>query len=185
MKVKKNIRKRLLQARNNLNKNLVANLSQQICDKILSHPYFVNSKTVATYHAVDNEVELFSLFNCGKEIVLPVIQANHSMQFRTVESRSHLTANQYGILEPLDGQIINHAEIDLCILPMAGFNCRGDRLGMGGGYYDRYFELNKLQKKPTILAGVAYDFQEDDTINADAWDIPLNLIFTNKQTIEL
>ncbi|MBL4773949.1 MAG: 5-formyltetrahydrofolate cyclo-ligase [Alcanivoracaceae bacterium] len=185
MKVKKNIRKRLLQARNNLNKNLVTNLSQQICDKILTHPYFVNSKTVATYHAIGNEVELFSLFNSNKEIALPVIQAKHIMQFRAVESQSHLTTNQYGILEPLDGQIINHEKIDLCILPMTGFSCRGDRLGMGGGYYDRYFELNKFQKKPTILAGVAYDFQEDDTIKSDAWDIPLDLIFTNKHIIEL
>ena len=185
MKVKKSIRKRLLQARNNLNKSSVINLSQQICDKILSHPYFVNSQTIAIYHAIGNEVELFSLFNGSKEIALPVIQANHSMQFRTFDSQSQLTTNQYGILEPLSGQIINHADIDMCILPMTGFSCRGDRLGMGGGYYDRYFELNKFQKKPTILAGVAYDFQEDDTINADAWDIPLDLIFTNKQIIEL
>ncbi len=94
-----------------------------------------------------------------------------------------MSQNKYGILEPQNSLFVAASDIDMCLMPLVGFNRQGDRLGMGGGYYDRYFALNKKQKNPTLLAGIAFDFQEDDTIQAESWDVGLDIIFTNKEVI--
>ena len=63
----------------------------------------------------------------------------------------------------------------------------GNRLGMGGGYYDRSFEFKtklSINSKP-ILMGFAYDFQLVDSLSAEAWDVPLNYIATNKEFISI
>ena len=107
------------------------------------------------------------------------------MDFKNYTYGDPLLSNKYGILEPTDSKTIQADKIELCLMPLVGFNRKGHRLGMGAGYYDRYFALNNLNKTPTILAGVAYDFQENDTIQCDQWDIPLNYIFTNNEVIKI
>jgi len=180
---KQHIRQKIVQQRNNLNTQSVLALSQKICDNVLSHSYFSKSQTIAIYYALDHEVKIISLVNANQTFAMPVIQANKKMVFKSFNNQSNFTKNQYGILEPKNGHLINPKEIDLCLLPLVGFNRNGSRLGMGEGYYDRFFEFNHSQIKPTILAGIAYDFQEDDTIVAESWDIPLDIIFTNKEVI--
>lgn len=155
----------------------------------MSHLCFIKNINIALYHSTGNEVDLSYLrktdFATDKQYVLPVICDRQNMVFKTHDTSDPLTKNKYEILEPQDGQVIHQTEIELCLLPLVGFNRQGARLGMGGGYYDRYFEYNKSQEKPTILAGIAYDFQENDTITPEPWDVPLDIIFTNKETIEL
>lgn len=183
MKTKSAIRNQLLQQRHNLSQQNNLKLSQQICDKILSSVIFNDSHTIASYISLKNEVDLFSLFKKQKNFVLPVVHKDNHMSFNQYQTINDLIKNNFGIFEPINNPIIDSQDINLCLVPLVGFNRKGDRLGMGGGYYDRYFETNKQQLKPTILAGIAYDFQEDDTIQAQAWDIPLDLIFTNKEVI--
>jgi 5-formyltetrahydrofolate cyclo-ligase len=105
------------------------------------------------------------------------------MSFHQCDNETTFSKNKYAILEPQNDLIVAPIAIDLCLMPLVGFNRQGDRLGMGAGYYDRYFENNKNHTNPTILAGVAYDFQEDDTIQSESWDVPLDIIFTNKEVI--
>ena len=185
MKTKSSIRKHLLLLRNQLTQKQSKDLSSQVCDQILSHTVFKQRQRIAFYHALGHEVDLSDIVDNAqdKSFYLPVIGSNKSMAFQNLQSHTALTKNQFGILEPKSGKVIESADIELCLVPLVGFNRNGDRLGMGGGYYDRYFQFNKEQKKPTILAGVAYDFQENATIQADAWDIPLDIIFTNKEVI--
>jgi len=183
--IKKTIRQQLILQRNSLTKLNKNELSQKICGKILSSSIFLQSKTIAAYMSINNEVDLSSLLSQPKNFVLPVIQNNNVMTFNQLDSTNNLFKNNFGILEPLNNETTTSNTIDLCLMPLVGFNRSGDRLGMGGGYYDRYFSSNKLQKKPTILAGIAYDFQENATIQAESWDIPLDIIITNKEIIEL
>ncbi len=183
MNLKKNSRQQLIQQRNRLNPQERFNLSQQIRDKLLSSDVFKQSETIALYMCINNEVDLSPLLTLSKKIVLPVIQSNNTMTFNHFDSLDSLEQNKFGILEPKNNTVIKPEYIDLCLMPLVGFNRKGHRVGMGGGYYDRYFALNHMHRKPTILAGIAYDFQEDDTISAQSWDIPLDMIFTNKETI--
>ena len=186
MKNKSSIRTYLLKQRQLLSVDQISVLSAQITSNISSSPYFQQAQTVALYYPVNNEVNLLDLINQhpGKTYLLPVVNNNQSMLFKTSHPHSQLSKNKYGIAEPQAGKTINHKDIDLCLMPLVGFSRCGNRLGMGGGYYDRYFALNQFQLKATILAGIAYDFQEDDTILKDPWDIPLTLIYTNKEVIK-
>jgi len=173
----------LNQKRNNLTSAQVKLLSQQINTHILASEVLKSSHCVALYSAFKNEADLSVLLNSKKKLCLPVVRNNNAMVFHYCNDNTTFSKNNYGILEPQNDKIVNANEIDLCLLPLVGFNRLGHRLGMGGGYYDRYFEHNKLHEKPTILAGIAYDFQEDNTIQSQSWDVPLDIIFTNKEVI--
>jgi 5-formyltetrahydrofolate cyclo-ligase len=177
------IRNKLNQQRASLTSDQVKQMSLRICDNILSSDVFNKSDCIAMYFALFNEVNLSSLLQTNKNLCLPVVQADKAMTFHQYDENTVMSKNKYGILEPQNGLIIAANDIDLCLMPLVGFNRNGDRQGMGGGYYDRYFADNKTQEKPTILAGIAYDFQEDDTIQSELWDIPLDMIFTNKEVI--
>jgi 5-formyltetrahydrofolate cyclo-ligase len=183
MNNKSTIRTKLNQQRASLTSDQVKQMSQSVSDNILSSDVFDNCEVIANYSALLNEVNLSSLLQTNKQLYLPVVQADNAMTFHHYDNNTLMSKNKYGILEPQNDLIITASDIDLCLMPLVGFNRNGDRLGMGGGYYDRYFEFNQKQKKPTILAGIAYDFQEDDTIQNQQWDIPLDMIFTNKEVI--
>jgi 5-formyltetrahydrofolate cyclo-ligase len=184
VQTKTNIRKQLLEQRNKLKADYVSEQSQRITTQLSQHTIFNQAKTIASYMAFANEINLLTLLTLPKRFVLPVIQPKQTMVFKQFQSTKLLTKNKYGILEPKESKQVNTEEIDLCLVPLVGFNRKGSRLGMGGGYYDRYFELNNFKQKPTILVGIAYDFQENDTIQTEAWDIPLDIIFTNKEVIK-
>ena len=176
-------RSRLNQLRANLTSVQVKQMSLQIFENIIESEVFKNSECIAFYSALKNEVDLSNLIQKNKRFCLPVVQSDNVMTFHQYDKNTVLTKNKYGILEPQNKEIIESKDINLCLVPLVGFNRKGDRLGMGGGYYDRYFENNKNQVKPVILAGIAYDFQEDDTIEAEPWDVALDILFTNKEVI--
>ena len=182
---KNQLRKKILQQRRNLSEQARKNLSQAVCANIAQFKPFINSQTIALYHATAGEVDLQQLLDFDKSFYLPKIQAQNSMNFHRVDQQTKLVKNKYGIFEPNGTQSINANQIDLCLLPLLAFNRHGQRLGMGGGYYDRYFALNKMAKKPTILVGIAYDFQENATIPSEPWDIPLDFIITNDEIIKI
>ena len=68
-------------------------------------------------------------------------------------------------------------------MPLLGFDLKGNRLGMGGGYYDRCLAFKKSKVKKPILLGFAYDFQQVDLLSAEPWDIGLDAIATESQFI--
>lgn len=114
---------------------------------------------------------------------MPVLDLKTSgkMNFVIYQPERKLHLNKYRILEPEYTDIFPVAQLDLVILPLVGFDMRGNRLGVGGGYYDRSFAF-KLQnmENPPLLYGLAYDFQRQQTIPKDEWDVPLNGVITEK-----
>ncbi len=117
-----------------------------------------------------------------KQCYLPVLDADKQLAFFRYDKRDPLKENQYGIPEPVnrDAQIAA-VDLDLVILPLLAFDEHGNRLGTGGGYYDRTFSVlhDKQQKKPFML-GVGYALQQADNLPADEWDIRLDGVLTEK-----
>ena len=100
--------------------------------------------------------------------------------FLRYTATSPMTRNRYGIAEPeLDmQQVVPHSTLDLICTPLVAFDATGNRLGMGGGYYDRTLACwheHRLGPKPL---GLAHDCQQVDAVPQEEWDVPLPQIIT-------
>jgi len=115
-----------------------------------------------------------------KKIYLPVLAPLNSgkLWFVRYEPHSRMVRNEFGIPEPVvdHRQRIPARALDLVLTPLVGFDSQGNRLGMGGGFYDRSFAFLKLRKhlKKPRLIGIAYECQRLDRLKSEAWDVKLD-----------
>lgn len=105
------------------------------------------------------------------------------MNFYEVESLSSLQSGAYGILEPFcdPERLVEPCSFDVMLIPLVGFDRNGNRLGMGGGFYDRF--LKKLKPQCRKI-GIAHDFQEIAEIAVREWDVPLDEIITPTRDLQ-
>jgi 5-formyltetrahydrofolate cyclo-ligase len=108
--------------------------------------------------------------------------------FVKIDKKTQYKKNIYAIPEPIytAKDIISSEDLDLVIMPLVATDKEGNRMGMGGGYYDRSFAFKKDKKTnyPQLL-GFAYDFQLISSIYPEPWDVPLDFIASNKEFIEI
>lgn len=182
------IRKQLRQQRRALSPQQRRLLATQLAQKLSSSHLFHNAQRIAVYLPNDGEMDLQPLIKRAriraKQCYLPVIsQMSHNrLWFAPYQAGQKLSPNIYGIPEPANGKWQGRSPIglDLILMPLVGFDENGNRLGMGGGYYDRTLAyLNRRQhwRRPLLL-GVAYDFQKLEKLKAESWDIPLHGVIT-------
>ena len=154
--------------------------SSSICARIQSMERYQQAKYIAVYMAVRGEVDLSPLWRMAnldqKTYFFPKIQANHTLSFLPVTPKTRFIKHVFGILEPSahPSQAIDPHDLDIIFMPLIAFDERGTRVGTGGGYYDRTLGSNTS----SLLIGAAYDFQKQDFIQPDPWDIQLNAIVT-------
>ena len=108
------------------------------------------------------------------------------LNFQLAEANDKMQANNFGILEPkLNSQTtLAIDDFDFIFMPLVGFDKQGNRLGMGGGFYDR--TLNRIyqsEQRPTLV-GLAHDCQQVDKLPIEPWDVPIDLIVTPTQKIQ-
>jgi len=154
-------------------------------------PEYHTDARVAGYWAVDGELPLNliipPLASRGQQFLLPVIGADKTLRFAPWQNGMEVQPNRYGIPEPLEvRQPLAPFQLDLVLVPLLGFDRRGNRLGYGGGYYDRSFAFLQEQARPTepLLVGIAYAFQEIDALEPADWDVPLDFIATDRELID-
>lgn len=158
-------------------------------------PQFQESQNIAAYLASDGELDLSPciklIHKSGKQCFLPRITSKTTMEFHAFCAGDDLVNNRYGIGEPKESApLISAAQLELVLLPLVGFSRDGARLGMGGGFYDRYFAFKAQQNSNTnddtqkpFLIGIAHSLQEVDQLPTESWDIPLCGILTEKEYI--
>lgn len=145
-------------------------------------------RSIATYQASDGEIDPSPIVQFGFEhkikMYLPVLRQNRKQALWFVEHRpgEAMLKNRFGINEPMTikRRCIVPWALDLMLLPLVGFDLQGNRIGMGGGYYDRtlaFLNYRKYWHRPTLI-GMAHDCQRLPTIDARAWDIPLDGILS-------
>lgn len=161
--------------------------SQAVCEKLRALPAYELSKRVATYLAAAGEVDLDPLIqDCWqqrKRVSVPVINPLSAgvMHFYDIHEESALSQNKYGLAEPEVADIseVPPREIQLLCVPLVAFDNTGQRLGMGGGYYDRLLSIWQQGQLPNLFpVGVAFEFQQVDELPSAAWDIPLPMVIT-------
>ena len=180
--LKSKLRKKILRAREKNNKrNIQIDFNQII--KILKKEK-INKKIIGGYYPVNFEIDdlpLLKKFEKSKfNISLPVIKKNFQMDFYKWSFSEILKVNKYGIPEPETKNIVYP---DIILVPLVAFDKNLNRLGYGGGYYDRL--ITKLSKKKKIIKiGLALSFQKIDKVPINAYDQKLDYIVTNKYIVK-
>ena len=176
---KSKIRSKILKVRK---KNFYKNLKID-SDKLFS---FVKSKKYefknfggyypSNYEIDDLEILEF-LDKKNYNISLPVIKKNNQMDFFKWSNKDPLKINRYGIPEPTSSKKLYP---DILFIPLVGFDNNLNRLGYGGGFYDRY--INKIEKiKKVVKIGFAFSYQKLKKIPTEMYDKKLDLIITEKK----
>ncbi|MDX3774452.1 5-formyltetrahydrofolate cyclo-ligase [Chromatiaceae bacterium AAb-1] len=159
--------------------------SRLLVQQFFSVPLFARQQHIAVYLSNDGEADTTPLINAlwqaGKQLYLPVLHpfSTGSLLFIEYTPSTPLYPNRFGIPEP---QLQCHKicplpELDLILTPLVAFDQQGNRLGMGGGFYDRTLATSSLQRKP-YLAGIAHQCQQVAQLPSASWDVPLPVIIT-------
>ena len=187
-------RKQLRKQRASLDPTERLQRSRHLCQRLMQHHLFRNSRRIAAYLAADGEIDAHPLIETawatGKQVYLPVLRpfGGNRLWFARYEPDTPLVTNRYGIAEP----DINHRQrieafaLDLVLAPLVGFDARGNRLGMGGGFYDRSFSHLLCRRhwlKPRLI-GLAFDFQQASRLPTQRWDVPLTAVATENRVTE-
>ena len=149
---------------------------------------FQNSKSILMYVSFRSEVDTIShldeILDLGKKLIVPLVDSKlKTLTLYEIRSASELEPGYMGIHEPKAGaaRIVNINDIDLAVIPGTGFDPKGNRLGYGGGYYDRL--LADTEKHiPTIA--LSFEEQITDEIPAEPHDIKMDIIITAERIIE-
>jgi 5-formyltetrahydrofolate cyclo-ligase len=155
-----------------------------IARRFAALPAWRAAQRIGLYLPADGEVDVRPLarlaWSQDKAVYLPVVGAIGEMDFARWSERQKLCANRYGIPEPVTSRRHRLAarRLDLLVMPLVAFDRHGLRLGMGGGYYDR--ALAARPRHP-VLAGAAYSVQQVERIPPMPWDVPLDLIVTERR----
>jgi 5-formyltetrahydrofolate cyclo-ligase len=151
---------------------------------------FRQSRAVAGYLARQGEMDPAPLLKRAlamhKQVYLPVLHAldGYHLWFAPYRPGDPLRPNKFGIPEPVCPlrRMRRAQDLDLIMVPLLAFDRLGQRLGMGGGFYDRTlaFRLRRrFWKRPRII-GLAYSFQKVDVIPSRPWDVPLDGVVTER-----
>ncbi len=189
---KKQIRKTLLLQRSQLPLKQQQQKAIKLTYIVSQRPEFIFSRYIAAYWPSRGEINSLPLIqhaiSLKKRCYLPVLHPRHLRQLYFVEYKLNdsLIPNRWGILEPklILKKIIPASALDLVLMPLVAFDTQGNRLGMGGGYYDTTFSFLKtdtiLHHRPYLL-GLAYEFQQVKKLPFNRQDVPLSAVATEKK----
>ncbi|MEO6173311.1 MAG: 5-formyltetrahydrofolate cyclo-ligase [Arenimonas sp.] len=163
--------------------------AEAIANQLLQLPEWLSANYVAGYWASQGEVPLHIVqmrVQPPKVWCLPIIQHDKTLKFAPWRSGDALVSNQYGIPEPDAAPTSTLAAPDLSIvlIPLLAYTPTGNRLGMGGGFYDRSFAFRRAQSTSPLLVGVAYSNQETENLPVQDWDVKLDLLINEREVLQ-
>jgi len=142
-----------------------------------------NLKKVGGYYPSNYEIDDLDILKLLEKknfkVSLPIISKNNQMNFYRWSSDDPLKINKFGIPEPVSSKIFFP---DILLVPLVAYDSKLNRLGYGGGFYDRY--IQKIEKiKKIIKIGLAFSFQKIDYLPIDQYDKKLDFIITEKEIL--
>jgi 5-formyltetrahydrofolate cyclo-ligase len=155
-----------------------------------------NAERIALYWPVDGEIDARVLQKILRarqhHFYLPVLQKfpADTLAFARWYRCKPLHKNRFSIPEPVGRPLFFAQEMDVILLPLTGFDAQGNRLGMGGGFYDRTLatrnnlKQNRHGKKP-LLIGIAHACQQVPALVSESWDVPLDMIVTDQKIFRI
>tara|TARA_Y100001970_G_scaffold267926_2_gene358519 strand:+ start:3781 stop:4323 length:543 start_codon:yes stop_codon:yes gene_type:complete len=159
-------------------KSLDINFS--LLKNILKKPNLLKKRKIGAYFPINYEIDCFEILKkleqSGYKISLPVIKKKNEMDFFEWSFKHPTYVGEIGVPEPYQKKKVYP---DIILVPVVAFDMHNNRLGYGGGYYDRYIEkIKKIKKILTI--GLAFSFQKVKKIPINSYDMKLDFILTEK-----
>ncbi|WON77934.1 5-formyltetrahydrofolate cyclo-ligase [Serratia sp. UGAL515B_01] len=182
------IRHEVRQRRNSLTPEQQRNFALQLAKRVSHHPHILAAQNVAAFLSFDGELDtgplIEQLWLLGKQVYLPVLHPFNAgnLLFLHYTAKTGLIYNRFKILEPaLDVRsVLPLSQLDVLLAPLVAFDSQGQRLGMGGGFYDR--TLQNWQSGGPYPIGLAHDCQQVTRLPVEQWDIALPQIITPSKT---
>lgn len=188
---RRELRQQMAERRRSLSPSERIGAAQGLRRSLEQLPEYFTDARVAGYWASNGELPLNlvipPLATRGQQFLLPVIGPDRQLRFTPWQSGEEVQPNRHGIPEPANPtEWLEPFQLDLVLVPLLAFDRRGNRLGYGGGYYDRSFAFLNDQVRPTepLLVGIAYAFQELPEVDEEDWDVPLDFIATESELID-
>ena len=175
---KKELRKIIKDRKRQYSSSQLEELSLSVLSRLADQESFRKAKIILMYYSLPDEVNTHTFIDemttLGKTVLLPVVKDSENMEIREYSGRKDLTEGSFHIMEPT-GKLFppeRYEEIEVGVIPGMSFDEKGNRLGRGKGYYDRF-----LKKVPTLFKiGICFDFQKSDTIPIEETDIRMDCI---------
>jgi 5-formyltetrahydrofolate cyclo-ligase len=160
--------------------------SKALAQKIVALDAYHRAQRLAVYFAVNGEIGLDPLIDhalaAGKQVYLPNLD-QQSLRFSPYFRGQKMRINKFRLSEPdvADDQMLSPAELDLVLTPLVVFDASRNRIGMGGGFYDRSFAMRQdaAVSRPQLV-GVAHEMQKAEQIVPEAWDVRLDMVVTDQ-----
>ncbi|MGY0220041.1 5-formyltetrahydrofolate cyclo-ligase [Endozoicomonadaceae bacterium StTr2] len=186
---RKELRQKLRTARRSLTREQQHKAAHNLTRRFCSDPAFMRSNHIGLYLVNDGEINPIEIAKkalaCGKKVYLPVLHPFRKghLLFLPWTPSTPMRRNRFGILEP-DLRSVKPRPVwslDLVLMPLTGFDKKGNRLGMGGGFYDRTFSFKQQTSSQStpVLIGLAHECQKVSRLPVSSWDVPTHAIYTD------
>lgn len=191
---KADLRRQFRRQRRNLTPDQQAQNAQALQRNLLRTLLVIRYQNFALYNAADGEINtsavISKLWEYSKQTALPVLRHRdystaadtQQMQFASFTASTTLVRGEYDLLEPAAQDLTSSTSFhaDLIFLPLVAYDRQGTRLGMGGGYYDRY--TGHGSHTQALRVGLAHSVQESEQpLPRDEWDISLDAVITEQR----
>ena len=175
MESKKDIRKCVLEKRNCISKQEWEEKSRLICEKVVTHPFFLDSNVICCYVDYRNEVRTREIIETAwkqsKKVAVPKVYGD-IMKFIYLDDLTQVEKSDMGIPEPVADEPVAEDQTALVLMPGLAFDKEGHRIGYGGGFYDKF--LMAEPSHPTVA--LCYEFQMYAHLDTEEFDIPVDLV---------
>jgi 5-formyltetrahydrofolate cyclo-ligase len=179
------LRRELRNARRALGPAARRSASRQACDRLRRLPWFRRARRVAIYLPLPREADPGPLIahDGHRRFHVPVLAGHGGMRFVRLAPGMRKARNRLGIVEPIppERRLRRPGALDLVVMPLVGFDAHCNRLGQGGGHYDRSFAFlarRRLRHGGPRLVGLAFECQRVEALPHRDWDIPLDAVVT-------
>lgn len=186
--MKSELRKEILTVRDSLSTEEIIDKSLKIKNRLINTSMYTEANHIFTFLSFNKEVMTKPIIDdCmqkNKQVYIPLCNTQiKEIVLCKFEGWDKLKPSKFGILEPMREhvRIVNRSILDMVIVPGAVFDRKGNRIGYGAGYYDRFFHT---LKKDIVKIGICYAFQIVDEIIPSEYDVPMDYIITEDEVID-
>lgn len=174
---KKEMRQAYIARLQQLDLNTRLEEEKRLASKLYDQPEWLSARTIAITLSQSFEINTAPIIlharHKGQQVMVPRTLPHRQMEFVTLTEETQFAESHFGVLEPVNGQVVTSDDIDLMIVPGVAFTLSGKRLGFGGGYYDRY--LAKYHG-PKLALALNTQLADDDEWATEEYDIPMDRV---------